>query len=162
MVARPVTLSRTPQQQPLIRVKLPFPRLFGETHHFIHDSSLDRENSNLIRLRPATNDTHTNVSCHIRGRERRGKVGDVVCRRREGEVEKNVSDGNPLMKTSDIVAAKEWQYLKARILCITMPRIGKNRAAKVHGMIMKRPESCSDDCDDPKKIKRSEMERQKI
>jgi hypothetical protein len=89
-----VTPSRIAQQRPLIKVKLPFPRLLGETHHFIHGSSLDRKISDLIHLPPAIKEAHSNVSCDIRGRKRRGKVGDMVCGRREGEIEKNVSDGN--------------------------------------------------------------------
>jgi hypothetical protein len=120
-----MTPFRTPQQPPLIKVKLPFPGRLGETHHFIHDSSLDRKISDLIRLHSATNGAHSNVSCDIQERERWGKVGDVACGRRESEVEKNVSDGNLLMKTLDKLAAKEWQYLKTRIRCITVPHIGK-------------------------------------
>jgi hypothetical protein len=34
--------------------------------------------------------------------------------------------------------------------------------SNTHGTTMKRLESCSDDCDDPRKIRQCEMERQRI
>jgi hypothetical protein len=38
----------------------------------------------------------------------------------------------------------------------------KRHSSNVNGIIMKRPESCPDECGDPRKIKWSEMERQRI
>jgi hypothetical protein len=45
---------------------------------------------------------------------------------------------------------------------ITCDSDNEKTQQQIHGIIMKRLESCSDDCDDPRKIKRSEIERQKI
>jgi hypothetical protein len=38
----------------------------------------------------------------------------------------------------------------------------KDTGSNIYRMIMKRLESCSDDCDNPRKIKRSKIKRQRM